>query len=334
MGRGKHCSKDERSIIKRLKNEGQSQRQIAKSIGRSQNFVYNALLAPKPHLVKGRPRKTTEKLDKHIKLLSSRDPFKSAAAIKTELGVEISSRTVRRRLVEQNLFGRSSRKVPMLTKRHCQNRLTFANAHKDWDGPVLGKKWRNVLWSDESKINLIGSDGKTWVRRPKNAEWNPRYTTKTFKHGGGNIMVWGCFSWHGVGPLYWIKRNMDQYLYVEILNEIMLPYAEWEMPLKWQFQQDNDPKHTSRLAKKWFLDNGVKLMTWPAQSPDLNPIENLWKIVKERIGPLKSKNKDELWKNIQNAWYAIPNQICRDLVDSMPKRCKAVLANKGHATKY
>lgn len=145
MGRAKHCTDAERRIIKNLKNKGQSQRQIAKNIGRSQNFVFNALKARKCHLLRGRPRKTSVKEDNHIKLLSTRDPFKSAEAIKTELGVGVSTRTVRRRLVEKNLFGRSSRKVPMLTKRHRQNRLLFARTHLNCEDSALAKKWRNVL---------------------------------------------------------------------------------------------------------------------------------------------------------------------------------------------
>ncbi|XP_055645230.1 uncharacterized protein LOC129781602 [Toxorhynchites rutilus septentrionalis] len=118
---------------------GKTQREIAAFLGRSKTFVLNALRDPKPGIPTGRPRKTTNEDDSHIKRLSNIDPFKAASKIRDELSLPVSSRTIQRRLVEkQQLVGRSPRKVPMLTRKHLQARLKFAKEHLDWIGPENG----------------------------------------------------------------------------------------------------------------------------------------------------------------------------------------------------
>ena len=82
--------------------------------------------------------------------------------------------------------------------------------------------------------------------------------------------------------MHWIKRIMDQHVYVDILQNVMLPYADNEMPFIWIFHQDSDPKHTSKKSKKWFADNIIDIMECP-KSSDLNPIENLWTDVKRQF---------------------------------------------------
>lgn len=191
-----------------------------------------------------------------------------------------------------------------------------------------------MLFSDETKVNLVGSDGRCWVRREKNTAYKPQYTKKFVKFGGGNVMVWGCFSWRGVGPLHRIVGKMDQHQYLNILKNTMEPYAEENLSVKWIFQQDNDPKHTARLVKDWIRRSSIDEMEWPASSPDMNPIENLWAHLKKVIGRRNYNSKDELYSAIEEAWYNIPQKTCQQLIESMPRRTQRILENNGYPTKY
>lgn len=331
MGRGKHCSAEKRELIQNLRKHGKSYKEIKEILGCSDQMIRNAIIFEEKAETRGRKRKTSSVDDRRIVRYSKRLPFASSNEIKNELKLSVSSVTIRRRLIENNLFARSPRKVPLLTKTHVDARIKFAQQHVNW----TIEKWRNILWTDESKIVLFGGTGsRQFVRRPHNTEYQPQFTRKTVKHGGAKVMIWGSFSYNGVGPIHQIKGIMDQRMYAEILNEVMLPYAEENMPLKWVYQQDNDPKHTSKLVKEWFRVNKVDVMPWPAQSPDLNPIENLWADVKQKVSEKKPSNVEALWNTVRDAWQQIPLKRCQDLIDSMPRRCAAVIKNKGYSTKY
>ena len=80
-------------------------------------------------------------------------------------------------------------------------------------------------------------------------------------------MVWGCSSCYDVGSIYRIPGIMDRFEYMKILEDIMLPYGKEEIPLKWVFQQDNDPKRTSKRATPWFQTKRIEVEEWTAQSP-------------------------------------------------------------------
>ena len=299
-------------IIDYFKN-GESQISIAKRLNINKSIIsrlikkYKSTGSVKTIKSGGRPRKTNLRADKQIVRLMKQNPFLSSKKVVEDLNLNISASTVRKRALENGLRSFRPSKKPILTKKHlkkrlvlklfdhltnfdlCRNfRLEFAKQHVNW----TPEKWNTVLFSDESKFNLFNSDGICHVRRPRGKRLNPRYCQGTIKHGGGNVMVWTCFSGTGVGPFIEIDTKMDRFVYRNILESHMLPYAEWEMPLRWVFQQDNDPKHTSKLVKEWFSTKGVQVMEWPAQSPDLNPIENLFGILKRKIGSYRFKNKN------------------------------------------
>lgn len=341
MGKNKSCDSSTRKIILNFHSKGWSYRKIANHLSCSKDMVMNAIKHFKKFNTteniprKPRPRKTTPREDSRMVLLAKKEPFKGSELIRSEIygaggSTGVSARTIRRRLCEANLYGRVSRKVPLLKKQNVKARLAFAKKYEHW----TEREWKNVLFSDETTINMINSDGKQYVRRPPNKEMDPKYTKKVVKHGGGNIKVWGCFSGLGVGPVRKIEGNMDKYQYKNILEETMLPYAEQNLPVIWTFQQDNDPKHTAKVVKDFLRNQFVTVLDWPPSSLDLNPIENLWYQVKKTVAAKRTSNVDQLYTAFTEAWEQIPVQVCTKLIASMAKRCRAVIAAKGHATKY
>ncbi len=98
------------------------------------------------------------------------------------------------------------------------------------------------------------------------------------------------------------------------------------------FQQDLAPAHTAKSIKSWLNDHGVGVPDWPANSPDLNPIKNLWDIIKRKMRNKRPKNADELKATVKETWASIPPQQCHKLITSMPRRIEAVIKAKGAHT--
>ncbi|KAI4897472.1 hypothetical protein NFI96_013349 [Prochilodus magdalenae] len=183
----------------------------------------------------------------------------------------------------------------------------------------------NVIWSDETKVELFGKNTTRRVWRKVNAELHPKNTIPTVKHGGGNIMLWGCFSAKGPGRLVRVHERMNGAMYCEILGANLLPSARaMKMKRGWVFQHDNDPKHTARATKEWLRKKHFKVLEWPSQSPDLNPIENLWRELKVCVARRQPQNITALEEICMEEWANIPATVCANLVKTYRKlRCTA-----------
>uniref|UniRef100_A0A673H0H9 Transposase Tc1-like domain-containing protein n=1 Tax=Sinocyclocheilus rhinocerous TaxID=307959 RepID=A0A673H0H9_9TELE len=247
----------------------------------------------------------------------------------------ISERTTRRTLKQMGYSSRRPHRVPLLSAKNRKQRLQFAQAHQNW----TIEDWKSIAWSDESRFLLRHSDGRVRIWRKEHESMDPSCLVSTVQAGGGGVMVWGIFSWHTLGPLVPIEHHLNATAYLSIVADHVHPFMTTVYPSSdGYFQQDNAPCHKAQIISDWFLehDNEFTLLKWPPQSPDLNPIEHLWDVVEReiRIMDVQPTNLQQLRDAIMSTWTKISEECFQHLVESMPRRIKAVLKAKGGPTRY
>lgn len=258
---------------------------------------------------------------------------KLAEMFRSSTSSDASDRTVRREIVQLGFHGRAAAHKPNITRGNATRRLQWCTERRHW----TLEQWKSILWSDESRYQLWQSDGRVWVWRMPGERYLQDCVVPTVKFGGGGILVWSCFSWYGLGPLVSMHGNMTAEQYEAVLDNYALPTL-WQYfgNGPYLFQQDNAPCHTAHVITTWFEAMDVEKLDWPAQSPDLNPLEHLWDELERRLRarPTRPRNRTELFAMLKEEWSRIPVETYRKLVESLPRRVAAVIAANGGPTRY
>ncbi|EXX64600.1 IS630 family transposase [Rhizophagus irregularis DAOM 181602=DAOM 197198] len=250
----------------------------------------------------------TENLPRSGRPSALNDNEKNAHSLMKLLKIDI--------LYDAGIHSHVAAKKPFISKRHASARISWCEKYKE----KTARDWAQVIFSDESSIE-IG------------------------KHGRKSVMVWGCFAGGIKGPLIFCDENkegnekINSNTYVRILNKHLHPFHHTVCKLTGRaasFQQDNAPIHTAKITKDWLKKNKIAIIDWPANSPDLNLIENIWKQLKDNIQSREvfPRTVGELKATLSEEWENLDCSIFEEVVVSMPQRINAVLEAKGGPTHY
>ena len=280
-------------------------------------------------------KRAERRISRNVKQNRTVTVQKIAADLNDGSSQRFSERTVRRAMHRMGYKSRRPVRTPLLSAANKKKRLKFAQAHKDWTVDY----WKQVMWSDESRFQMHHADGRVRVWRKQHESMDPKCIATTLQAGGGNVIVWGMFSWHSLGPLIRVHGRQNKTSYLNIVADQVHPVMLMIYPNgNGYFQQDNATCHTADIVKDWFAehDRDFTLLPWPPQSPDLNPIEHLWDEVERVIRHLDPppSNLTLLNSALLQAWSQIPQKTYQHLVESMPRRIKAVIKAKGGPTTY
>ncbi|KFM75481.1 Transposable element Tcb1 transposase, partial [Stegodyphus mimosarum] len=227
----------------------------------------------------------------------------------------VSALTIRRRLQQSGLSARHPLLRLPLTQNHRRLSRQWCDERRMWTA-----EWNEIVFTDESRLCLQHHDGRIRVWRHR-GEW--MLNSCIMHHHTGpapGIMVRGGIGYHSRTPLVRIVGTLNNQRYIsEVLEPVVFPYLKG-LPTA-IFQQDNTRPHVARIVQGFFLKRQIELFPWPARSPDLSPIENMWSMVAERLTQIISQaaTPDQLWQRGEAAWSAVPQEHIQSLFESLPR---------------
>ena len=187
---------------------------------------------------------------------------------------------------------------------------------------------------------MLGRNGKVYVWRKPDERFRPDCLGQLDDFETtcrASVMFWGCITYYGVGTLVAIDGNMNTDKYISVLDDNLCPVVVMHFSDRsWIFQENNAPCHVSLRANQWKEENGIRTFLWPSQSPDLNIIENVWKVLKIQVQKRlrEIKNADDLRRVVLDSWTGLGLHYIRSLYDSIPRWIMCDLRSRGQITKY
>lgn len=275
----------------------------------------------------GRRPKTSDRADRRLARLASKDPVVSASRLKQQWQEAVSTSTVYRRLAAKLIKKYRMMRKPKLSAMNCLVRERWAMNHNIW----TEDKWHRVVFTDESRFRLNVSDGRVRVWRKRGQRFHKEFVQPTVAQQS-SIHVWGAIWYGGKSPLRILTHNVTGATYCETLNLFLQTN---NLPLNWILMDDNARPHRAAIVNEFKTRHGIRsLSSWPPYSPDLNPIENAWDYLGRRVQDRGVENLQQLAVMLQKEWDSMPQQYIDTLVGSMRRRIGAVLRSRGSFTKY
>ncbi len=334
MGRGSPIPPMLRRKIVEQYQKGVSQRKIAKSLKLSSSTVHNIIQRFRESgtisVRKGQGRKTIldardlRALRRHCITNRNATVMEITTWAQEYFQKTLSVNTIHRAIRRCRLKFYRSKKKPYLNMIQKRRRFLWAKAHLKW----TVAKWKTVLWSDESKFEVLFGKLGRHVIRTKEDKDNPSCYQ-------ASLMVWGCMSACGMGSLHIWKGTINAERYIQVLEQHMLPSRRRLFQGRpCIFQHDNARPHTASITTSWLRRRRIRVLKWPACSPDLSPIENIRCIIKRKMRQRRPKTVEQLEACIRQEWDNIPIPKLEQLVSSVPRRLQTVIKRRGDATQW
>lgn len=331
MPKGPTLTFTEQDIIRALAAAQFSQTAIAKEIERSRKVVVNFLKNPAGYgkrKYKGAPRKLSDTDLRALIRVAKAEKVGSRRLARLDY-VTVTDRHIRRRLAgKKHLAWKKGKRAPSLTEAHKAKRVAFSKAR-------VNKNELNdiTIYSDEKRFNLDGPDGLNYYWHDLRSE---QEVGMSRQNGGGGVMVWGGMSRKGKTTLAILEGKQNAAKYCDTMDKHLIPPATRLYGTAYQYQQDNASIHTAKATKNWFEKKKITVIEWPAKSPDLNPIENLWGDMVRVVyaGGKQYDSVDALKKAVLKAWDDIEQTRIDALLDSMNNRYFQVISRGGNKSSY